>query len=115
MSSSQVSIKETWWLQGPRALCTCDPSALPYLPTPDCRPQGTGSEKPWQLLVSSRPGSHLGPPRPQTPAVPTPPQQLKLAPSRDQSKQKREKRHNCLFSILLKHFTSVCIIQINKI
>lgn len=29
-------------------------------------PKGTGSEKPWQLVVSSRPGSQLGPPKPQT-------------------------------------------------
>lgn len=43
------------------------------------------------------------------------PQRVGAAPSRNLTRQEEEKGTNCLLSILLKHFTSVCIIQVNKI
>lgn len=76
MSSSQVSIKETWVATGSpsSALAQVTPAPCPALQPQTADPEGTGSEKPWQLVVSSRPGSRLGPSRPQTHQQPLTPQ-----------------------------------------
>jgi hypothetical protein len=68
MSSSQVSIKETWVATGSpsSALAQVIPVPCHTFQPQTAGPKGTGSEKSWQLVVSSRPGSHLGLPRPQT-------------------------------------------------
>lgn len=59
-------------------------------------------------------GQELDPPGPRPAAAPPRPSPPKATPNRHQTEQKEEKG-TALFSVLLKHFTSVCIIQINKI
>lgn len=100
------------------------PQALPWPPrvppTSNWRPKGTGSKeagsravlpadktRPTMLTSPALPPSRARP-RPQLAPSPLRPPQAKTGPNR-----KRKKAQ--LFSILLKHFTSVCIIQINKI